>query len=228
MNNLRSDQCSESSLHSTFFSPFTTKELTTAISKFSTSTVSGPDLIAYPLLTHLPPSAQQYFLSIFNWSWSFHTFPSCWKPATIIHIHKPSKPADSPTSFCPISLTSCISKLFKRLILNRLCCYLESKNLVSPTQTGFLPGRSTVDQVLLLSKSIWDGFQKKRPPDRSVLATIDFSKAFDSVWNSALFHKLLTLLPCFVFFRLALSARPGPFCQSEKQIVNSNLFRTYE
>jgi len=31
-----------------------TKELTTAISKLSTFTASGPDLIAYPLLTHLP------------------------------------------------------------------------------------------------------------------------------------------------------------------------------
>jgi len=38
MNNLRSDQCSNSTLHSTFCSPFTTKELTTAISKLSTST----------------------------------------------------------------------------------------------------------------------------------------------------------------------------------------------
>jgi len=67
-------------------------------------------------------------------------------------------------------------------------------------QAGFRPGRSTIDQVFLLSQSIWDGFQKKRPPERTVLATIDFSKAFDSAWHSALFYKLLTLSlpPCFV------------------------------
>jgi len=52
MNDLRSDQCSDLSIHN-FYSPFTTKELTTAISKLSTSTASGPDLTAYPLLTHL-------------------------------------------------------------------------------------------------------------------------------------------------------------------------------
>jgi len=57
MNDLHSDQCSDSSLNNTFCSPFTTKELTTAISKLSTSTASGLDLIVYPLLTHLPPSA---------------------------------------------------------------------------------------------------------------------------------------------------------------------------
>jgi len=195
------DQCSDPSLRNTFCSPFTTKELTNAISKLSTSTASGPDFIAYLLLTHLPPSAQQHLLSIFNWSWSSHTFPSCWKPATIIPIHKPCKPADSPASYRPISLTSCISKLFELLVLNRFCYYLESRNLISPTQTGFRPGRSTIDQVLFLSQYICDGFQKKRHPDRTVLATIDFSKAFNSVWHSALFHKPLTLIglpPCFV------------------------------
>jgi len=161
---------------------------------------SGPNLIAYPLLTHLPPSAQQHLLFIFNWSWSSHTCPSCWKPAIIILMHKPDKSADSPASYRPISFTSCISKLFERLILNCLCYYLESRNLISLTQAGFRPGRSTTDQVFLLSHSIWDGFQKKRPPDRTVLATIDFSKAFNSVWRSALFHKLLTLglPPCIV------------------------------
>jgi len=56
---------------------------------------------------------------------------------------------DSPTSYRPVSLTSCISKLLKHLVLNRLCYYLESKNLITPTQAGFRPGRFTFYQVLL-------------------------------------------------------------------------------
>jgi len=127
INDLRSDQCSDSTLYSTFCSPFTTKEFTTAISKLSISTTSGPDLIAYLFLTHFPPSAQQHLLSNPNWFWSSNTFPSCWKPATIIPIHKPGKPTDSLASYRAISLTSCISKLFERLVLNRLCYYLVSK-----------------------------------------------------------------------------------------------------
>jgi len=91
-------------------------------------------------------------------------------------------------------------KVWWLLVLNRLCYYLESKNLISPTQAGFRSGRSTIDQVLFLSQSIWDGFQNKISPDLTVLVTIDFSKAFDSVWHTALFYKLLTqgLPPCFV------------------------------
>ena len=36
-----------------------------------------------------------------------------------------------------------------------------------------------------------DGFNKSRPGSRTILSTIDFSKAFDSVWHPALFHKLI-------------------------------------
>ena len=109
------------------------------------------------------------------------------------------KPLDSPASFRPISLTSCVSKLFERIILSRLLFFLESNSILSPRQAGFRPGRSTLDQILYLSQSISDGFNKPRPGSRTILSTIDFSKAFDSVWHPALFHKLISagLRPCF-------------------------------
>ena len=185
MNELRKASCEDaSSLHNSFCSPFSLTELSTAISNLSSSTASGPDQIAYPLLKHLPEPAQLLLLSLFNRSWHSHTFPSSWKPTTIIPIHKPGKPTSSPSSFRPISLTSCISKLFERLILSCLTFHLESNHLLSTCQAGFRPGRSSLDQILTLSQSIWDGFQ-------------NFSKAFDSVWHSALFHKLP---PCFVLW----------------------------
>ena len=88
------------------------------------------------------------------------------------------------------------------MILSHLTFHLESNHLLSTCQTGFRPARSPLDQILTLSQSIRDGFQKKKPPDRTILASVDFSKAFDSVWHSALFHKLLLLKlpPCFVLW----------------------------
>ena len=100
------------------------------------------------------------------------------------------KPLDSPASFPPISLTSCISKLFERIILSHLLFFLESNSILSHRQAGFRPGRSTLDQILYVSQCILDGFNKPRPGSRTILSTIDFSKAFDSVWHSTLFHKL--------------------------------------
>ena len=100
------------------------------------------------------------------------------------------KPIDSPASFRPISLTSCVSKLFERNILLRLLSFLESNSILSPRQAGFRPGRSTLDQIFYLSQSISDGFHKPRPGSRTILSTIDLSKAFDSVWHPTLYHKL--------------------------------------
>ena len=37
-----------------------------------------------------------------------------------------------------------------------------------------------------------DKFNKPRPRSRAILSTIDFSKAFDSVWHPALFQKLIS------------------------------------
>ena len=172
MNLTRTAHCN--TLHSTFCPPFSSLELSTAISQLSTS--SGPDQITYPLLTHLPQSALHFLLYIFNLSWSTHTFPSTWKQSTIIPILKPGKPSDSPSSYRPISLTSCTSKLFERMVFGRLNYFLKQQDILSPVQAGFRPGRSTIDQVLLLSQSIADSFHQSKPGARTVLATVILRK----------------------------------------------------
>ena len=79
------------------------------------------------------------------------------------------KPLDSPASFGPISLTSCVSKLFERIILSRLLFFLESNSILSPRQAGFRPGRFILDQILYLSLPISDGFNKPRLGSRTIL-----------------------------------------------------------
>ena len=178
--------------HSSFCSPFTPAEFHAAASNLSSSTTTGPNHVAYPMLKHLPRSGIDFLLHIFNLSWASHSFPSIWKTSSIIPIHKMGKPLDSPASLRPISLTSSVSKLFERIILSHLLFILESNSILFPRQAGFRPGRSTLDQILYLSQSIFDGFNKPRPGSWTILSTIDFSKAFDSVWHHALFHKLIS------------------------------------
>ena len=88
--------------------------------------------------------------------------------------------------------------LFERIILSRLLFCLESNSILSLRQPGFHSGRSTLDRILFLSQSILDGFNKSRLGSRVILASIDLSKAFDSVWHATLFYKLILAgLPCF-------------------------------
>ena len=145
-----------------FCSSFSAAEFLAAASNLSFSTTTGPDKVAYAMLKHLSRSGMDFLLHIFNLFWTLHSFPSIWKTSSIIPIHKMGKPLDSPASFRPISLTSCVSMLFERIILSRLLFFLESNSILSPRQVGFRPGRSTLDQILYLSQSISDGFNKPR------------------------------------------------------------------
>ena len=184
--------CPEES-HSSFCSPFSPAEFHAVASNLYSSTATGPHKVAYPMLKHLPRSDMDFLLHIFNLSETLHFFPSIWKTSSIIPVLKMGKPLDSPASFWPISFTSCISKLFERIILSRLLFFLESNSILSHRQAGFCPGWSTPDQILYLSQSISDGFNKPRLGSWTILSTIDFSNAFDSVWHYALFHNLFRL-----------------------------------
>ena len=98
LSELRRATCSEES-HSSFCSPFSLAEFLAAASNLSSSTGTGPDKVAYPMLKHLPYSGTDFLLHIFNLSWSSHSFPYIWKTSSIIPIHKMGKPLDSSASF---------------------------------------------------------------------------------------------------------------------------------
>ena len=79
-----------------------------------------------------------------------------------------------------MSLTSCLVKTLERVIAERLYFYVESKKLLSDRKAGFRTLRSCEDQILKMTQLIEDGFQQKKC-ERSVMALLDFSKAFDQV-----------------------------------------------
>ena len=122
--------------HSSFCSPFSPAKFLAAASNLSQSTATGPDKVAYPMLKHLPRSGMDFLHHIFNHPWYRHSFSFIWKTPSIIPIHKMRKPLDFPASFRLISLTSCVSKLFERIILSRLLFFLKSNSILSS-----LPGR---------------------------------------------------------------------------------------
>ena len=71
----RRDPCPEES-HSSFCSPFSPTEFSAAASNRFSSTATGRDKVAYPMLQHLSRSGMDFLLHIFNLSWTLHFFPS--------------------------------------------------------------------------------------------------------------------------------------------------------
>ena len=95
----------------------------------SALTSPGEDNIRYEMITHLPESTKLFLLDVLNGIWTSHSSPDSWDLSVLIPGHKPGKDPELPQSYRPIALTSCLCKLFERMINNRLVWYLESKKL---------------------------------------------------------------------------------------------------
>ena len=88
-----------------------------------------------------------------------------------------------------ISILSCFGKFFTSIINYRLTNFINNNNILSENQAGFRPGYFTVDHIFTI-KNVIDVFLSKKK--KIFCAFIDFKKAFDTVWRSGLWSKLLT------------------------------------
>ena len=100
---------------------------------------------------------------------------------------------DSPTipnNYRPISLLSIIGKLMERYIHNHLTQHLLDNNIITPFQSGFRNGDSTVNQQLFL----YHEFSKTLDANKEIRVVFcDISKAFDRVWHRGLLFKLRSI-----------------------------------
>ena len=70
-----------------------------------------------------------------------------WTKGVVIPIYKNKGDKASPRNYRPITLLSCLSKVFTTIINNMLTTFLESNNKLSETQSGFRSGYSTADNT---------------------------------------------------------------------------------
>ena len=115
-------------------------ELQSAIKKMKGKGAAGPDNIPPSFLKSLGPLALQELLSIFSSSFSLAHYQRMWRIATIIPLLKAGKSPSEVASFRPISLTSCVVKLLKRIIADCLYYIAETNNMFSRFQASFCKG----------------------------------------------------------------------------------------
>ena len=90
-------------------------------------------------------------------------------------------------NYCPVSYLSVVSKVFERLVNNRIVDHLEKCVVFSDFQYGFRSSRST-DLLTVVSDKIARGFNRSRAT-RAV--ALDISKAFERVLHTGvLLYKL--------------------------------------
>ena len=133
---------------------------------------------------------------------------------SVIFPIKKKPNSKSVNDFRPINITSCICRIFERLLRNAIQLFLCENASLNNSQQGFLKGRSTTTALLRYSNDLSNALNQGQCID---CAYFDFSKAFDSVRHDYLIYKLL---------RIGIS---GPllkwiinYLQNRSQVVNVN------
>ena len=137
----------------------------------------GPDDVNARILVELAKSAAPSLSVLFQNSYDTGIVPSDWKRPNITPIYKKNDKKD-PENYFLVSLTTILYKIMESVIKEHLLKCLEDNNILSNKQYGFLPGRSTVLQLLNVpdqwTEAIDNGFYVD-------VIYCNFMKVFDKV-----------------------------------------------
>ena len=168
--------------------PITVSEVRAALENMAEGKAAGPDDLHPRLLRMLPDEALSVVCLLFERSFRSTVVPQCWRVGEIVPLLKAGKDPSVMGSYRPVCLTSCLGKWLERVLESRMRWMLENAGWLSGMQAGFRKGRGVLDQLLRLSQSVWDGYQRR---EKTCLVLFDLARAFDRVWHDGLLLKLL-------------------------------------
>ena len=156
------------------------------IAKLDPNKAHGHDKMSIRMIKICSTSICKPLRLIFNHCIESGIYPCERKKANVVPIHKKG---DKQTlkNYRPVSLLPICSKIFERLIYNKMFGFFLDKGLISANQSGFKPGGSCINQLLSITHNIYESFDDGYEV-RGVF--LDISKAFDKVWHEGLIFKL--------------------------------------
>ena len=128
-----------------------------------------------PVITH-----------IINLSIQLKKFPSLWKCAKVVPLHKKDE-VTLPKNYRPVALLPITSKLLERAIFSQLAEYLEDNDILHPSHHGFRTKHNTSTALLQMS-DVW--LEALENNEISAVIMLDMSAAFDVVDHDILLGKL--------------------------------------
>ena len=142
------------------------------------SKASGPDCIPVVVLKNCWPELSYILAKLFNMCLKTFCFPDCWEILSVVPVFKNVVERSTAKNYRPVSPLSVVSKVFEKLVNNRIVDHLENSGLFSDFQYGFRSSQSTSDLLTVASDRIARAFNRSGAT-RAV--ALDIFKAFDRV-----------------------------------------------
>jgi Reverse transcriptase (RNA-dependent DNA polymerase)/Endonuclease-reverse transcriptase len=147
---------------------------------------SGVDEITVEIMKKTIHCIAEPLANIVNSSFKSGKFPELLKIAKICPIYKEGSRKEF-QNYRPISVLPSFSKIYERLVYNRLCDYTQKLCILSPKQYGFRAGYSTYMSLLDFYDKVSNSIENKC---YTVGIFIDLKKAFDTIDHHILLKKL--------------------------------------
>ena len=113
-------------------------------------------------------------------------FPNELKTGCITPIYK-NGPKSEIKNYRPVCSLSPFSKIFEKIIYNRMIEFIDQNNILSANQFGFRKGLSTESAIIQFINNVHNGLNKRH---HTVAIFMDLSKAFDVLDHNILYKKL--------------------------------------
>ena len=176
-----------------------TKEIRNQCYRMRAKAATGMDDLSILVMKRCFRELIPFFRRVCNASLTLGFFPSRWREARVLALRKQGKSSyEQARSYRPISLLNHFGKLLEAIVNSRLKKWLESKNLLSPDQAGFRPGRHAQGACWRLVEAITSAFRAR---DQVQAVALDIQAAYDTVWRNGLLHKLrLKKIPLYMIY----------------------------
>ena len=161
-------------------------EIAQIINGFNRSKSCGPFSIPTKILKEFSQHLISPLTTIVNKSLEEGTFPKLLKSASVCPIFKKNDKTKC-ANYRPISLLSNISKVFERIMYNRIENFLDDFDVIYKLQFGFRKKYSTNHALLSIVEQIRSNLDNKA---FSCGVIVDLEKAFDTVNHKILLGKL--------------------------------------
>ena len=149
-------------------------EIENALNKLKNNKACGIDKILNEHVKYRCLSLKHVYFKLFNLTLDKGIFPKSWSSGIIHPVYKNKGDPTIPSNYRPITLLSCLGKLFTSILNTRLHKYIESNNIIHHYQSGFRKRFSTTDNIFLLHSLIQLAFKSKQ---KLSCAFIDLNKA---------------------------------------------------
>lgn len=162
-------------------------ELKQSIKSQNLNKAPGTDKFDPRIVNYIFKIHPNFLLALFNKLLQISYFPHKWKEAIVVFFYKQNKPSALPSSYRPICLLQSISKIFERIINNRILFHLNQNFKLAAQQFGFIEGKST---TLCINSLLQEINKRNNKFKYTLLVSFDISGAFDNVDWQILLHEL--------------------------------------